>query len=38
MKALNSEFGKLHGISSLLNLSTFIGALVYGIHLGGRLR
>jgi len=38
MKGLNREFGRLHGISSLLNISTFIATLVYGFHLGGRLR
>jgi len=34
MIALNKQFGKLHGISSLLNLTTFIGTIVYGFHLG----
>lgn len=38
MIALNKEFGKLHGISSLLNLTTFIATIAYGFHLGGRLQ
>lgn len=38
MIALNKKFGKLHGISSLLNLATFVATIVYGFHLGGRLR
>jgi hypothetical protein len=37
MQALNKKFGMLHGISSLLNLSTFIAAVVYGFTLGSRL-
>lgn len=37
MIALNKKFGKLHGISSLLNLTTFIATIAYGFHLGGRL-
>lgn len=38
MIELNKKFGKLHGISSLLNLTTFIATVVYGFHLGARLR
>jgi len=37
MTALNKEFSKLHGISSLLNLGTFIGAVAYGFTLASRL-
>lgn len=37
MAALNKDFGKLHGISSLLNLSNFIAALIYGVTLSARL-
>ena len=37
MLALNKKFGQLHGISSLLNLATFIMAIVYGVSLSGRL-
>lgn len=37
MLALNRKFGKLHGISSLLNLTSFIMALVYGVALSGRI-
>lgn len=38
MAALNKKFGKLHGISSLLNLTTFIAALIYGITLSKRIQ
>ncbi|KAI8634731.1 hypothetical protein F5Y19DRAFT_122611 [Xylariaceae sp. FL1651] len=37
MTALNKKFGKLHGISSLLNLFTFIVTVVYGVHLSSRI-
>ncbi|KAI8721124.1 DUF4149 domain-containing protein [Fusarium sp. LHS14.1] len=37
MKALNKRFGILHGISSLINLTTFIAAVAYGFTLGGRV-
>ncbi|OAA73950.1 hypothetical protein ISF_00851 [Cordyceps fumosorosea ARSEF 2679] len=37
MKALSKRFGMLHGISSLLNLATFIGAVTYSFTLGARL-
>ena len=33
MIALNKQFGKLHGISSLLNMTTFIATVVYGFTL-----
>ena len=38
MTALNKRFGQVHGISSLLNLATFVATIVYGFHLGDRLR
>ncbi|KAI5465545.1 hypothetical protein BGZ63DRAFT_420104 [Mariannaea sp. PMI_226] len=37
MKALNKRFGMAHGISSLLNLTTFLAAIAYGFTLGGRV-
>lgn len=37
MLALNKKFGQLHGISSLLNLTTFAATIVYGITLSSRL-
>ncbi|CAM1505424.1 Fc.00g110610.m01.CDS01 [Cosmosporella sp. VM-42] len=37
MKALNKRFGMLHGISSLINVTTFLAALAYGFTLGGRV-
>jgi len=37
MAALNAKFSKLHGISSLLNLVTFIATVVYGVHLAARI-
>ncbi len=37
MLALNRKFGKLHGISSLLNLAAFIMTVVYGVSLSARL-
>ncbi|KAK3944639.1 hypothetical protein QBC46DRAFT_373910 [Diplogelasinospora grovesii] len=37
MQALNKKFSMLHGISSLLNLGSFIAALVYGVTLSSRL-
>ena len=38
MRALNKKFGMLHGISSLLNLGTFIAAATYGFTLAARLQ
>lgn len=37
MVALNKKFGKLHGISSVLNLATFIATVVYGVTLSTRI-
>lgn len=34
MKALNSKFGALHGISSLLNLSAVILLAFHGLWIG----
>ncbi|KAK2592907.1 hypothetical protein QQS21_009402 [Conoideocrella luteorostrata] len=38
MRALSKKFGMLHGISSLLNLTTIISAVAYGFTLGSRLQ
>ncbi|KHN99600.1 uncharacterized protein MAM_02453 [Metarhizium album ARSEF 1941] len=38
MRALSKKFGMLHGISSLLNLATYVSALAYGFTLGSRLQ
>jgi hypothetical protein len=38
MRALSKRFGMLHGISSLLNLGVFIGAVAYGFTLGARIQ
>ncbi|KAL2128044.1 hypothetical protein VTI74DRAFT_9791 [Chaetomium olivicolor] len=37
MLALNKQFSMLHGVSSLLNLGTFIASVAYGVHLAMRL-
>ncbi|KAL5604531.1 hypothetical protein BROUX41_002486 [Berkeleyomyces rouxiae] len=37
MTALNKRFGKLHGISSVLNLGAFVATVVYGFDLARRL-
>jgi hypothetical protein len=37
MQALNKKFGMLHGISSLLNLGTFVACVAYGFTLAGRM-
>jgi len=37
MVALNKQFSKLHGISSLLNVGTFLATVVYGFSLAARL-
>ncbi|KAL7627052.1 hypothetical protein AAE478_003828 [Parahypoxylon ruwenzoriense] len=37
MAALNKKFGRLHGISSLLNLVTLLATVAYGINLSTRL-
>ena len=36
MKALNARFGKLHGVSSLVNLVEVVVTVVYGISLARR--
>ena len=38
MRALNKKFGILHGVSSLLNLTTFLAAVAYGFTLGARIQ
>ncbi|KAI0998387.1 hypothetical protein K3495_g9809 [Podosphaera aphanis] len=38
MQELNSRFGTLHGISSLLNLAGFISTLWYGVSLAKRIQ
>jgi len=37
MKKLNKVFGMWHGISSLLNLASVIGTVVYGVLLAGTI-
>lgn len=37
MTALNKKFGKIHGLSSLFNLVTFIAVVAYGFTLGSRI-
>lgn len=37
MKKLNSKFGRIHGISSLLGLVGFLSAAAYGVVLGSSL-
>lgn len=31
MKAINKDFGKIHGLSVLFNLGTFLGLVAYGV-------
>jgi p-aminobenzoyl-glutamate transporter AbgT len=38
MTELNKKFGKLHGLSTLINLGAVIATLAYGVVLGGRLQ
>jgi hypothetical protein len=38
MKKLNKKFGILHGVSSLLNLTTFLAAAAYAFTLGARIQ
>jgi hypothetical protein len=38
MTALNKKFGKIHGLSSLFNLVTFISVVTYGFTLGSRIQ
>jgi hypothetical protein len=37
MLALNKKFGRVHGISSLVNLVSFIATVYYGVVLSKRL-
>lgn len=38
MQKLNKSFGKMHGISSLVNLASLIATIAYGFSLGARLQ
>jgi hypothetical protein len=38
MLKLNKKFGKLHGISSVLNLACFIASVIYGFTLSARIQ
>lgn len=38
MQQLNKAFGRMHGISSLLNLAGFLATLWYGVHLAERIQ
>ena len=38
MQQLNKAFGKIHGVSSLLNMAGFIATMWYGIHLAERIQ
>lgn len=37
MQALNKKFGKVHGVSSLLNLVTLLATVYYGVVIGKQL-
>ena len=37
MQKLNASFGRLHGVSSLLNMAGFIATVGYGWVLAGRV-
>jgi hypothetical protein len=37
MQKLNKRFGKLHGVSSLLNLASFLATVAYGVSIAARL-
>jgi hypothetical protein len=37
MTELNKRFGKVHGMSSLLNMGALIATVAYGVYLGNRL-
>jgi len=37
MQALNKKFGKVHGVSSLLNLVTLLATAYYGVVIGKKL-
>ena len=34
MKALNKTFARLHGVSSLANMTSFIALLFHGLYIG----
>lgn len=38
MQVLNKRFGRVHGISMLVNLGTIIAAIGYGFTLGYRMQ
>ncbi|KAH6654349.1 hypothetical protein BKA67DRAFT_564819 [Truncatella angustata] len=38
MQSLNKQFGKIHGISSLLNLVTLLATITYGFNLSARIQ
>jgi len=38
MQALNRAFGRMHGISSLVNLTAFLATVWYGFTIAGRLQ
>lgn len=38
MKRVSSKFGRIHGVSSLLNLVGFLGTAAYGVYLGSQLK
>jgi hypothetical protein len=37
MLALNKKFGRVHGVSSLINMAAFIATIYYGVVLSKRL-
>lgn len=37
MLALNKKFGRVHGISSLINMAAFLATIYYGVVLSKRL-
>lgn len=38
MQRLNKAFGKMHGVSSLVNLVSFLATMWYGVSLAERLQ
>jgi hypothetical protein len=38
MQVLNKRFGRLHGVSMLVNLGTIIATVAYGFTLGARMQ
>ncbi|KAH8176435.1 hypothetical protein LIA77_04853 [Sarocladium implicatum] len=38
MQTLNKRFGRLHGVSMLVNLATLVSTVVYGFTLGARMQ